>query len=195
MVEMRQTPNADYCSQVKTRGCGFDRLDGLADLYPRMRGAKVFDVGCNRGAVSYDAARAGARLVHGCDIDEAGLQCARDLFADLRDVESCFAACDLTRGAEGLKLFKGMTYDITLCLATYHKLKRVMKPADLTTLVQYLGTGTHGWFGWRGTSDKHDENDAEIKALDRDLGVVGLRRIHTSYISTELGVAAIWART
>jgi SAM-dependent methyltransferase len=194
MVEKRYTPNADYCSQVKTRGCGFDRLDGVADLYPRMRGAKVFDVGCNRGAVSYDAARAGARLVHGCDIDVGGLRAARDLFADLRDVESCFEACDLTKGPSALKLFAGMTYDITLCLATYHKLKRVMAPADLTALVRHFGATTTGWFAWRGTSDKANENDAEIDALDRDLGAEGFVRIHTSHISEELGIAAIWAR-
>lgn len=194
MVEKRRTPNADYCAQVKTRGCGFDRLDGLADLYPRMRGAKVFDVGCNRGAVSYDAARAGARLVHGCDIDEKSLQAGRELFADLRDVESCFVACDLTKGPDVLSLFNGMTYDITLCLATYHKLKRVMPAKDLTALVRHFGRWTTGWFGWRGTSDKANENDAEIDALDRDLGLEGLSRIHTSYISAELGVAAIWAR-
>lgn len=194
MVEYRRTPNADYCSQVKTRGCGFDRLDGLADLYPRMRGSKVFDVGCNRGAVSYDCARAGARLVHGCDIDPGGLVAARDLFADLRDVESCFERIDLTEGPQALSLFKGMQYDVTLMLATYHKLKRVMGKSELTTLIHYMGSWTTGWFAWRGTSDKADENDAEIAALDRDLGAVGLSRIHTSYISVELGAAAIWAR-
>lgn len=194
MVEKRRTPNADYTSQVKTRGCGFDRLDGLADLYPRMREAKVFDIGCNRGAVSYDAARAGARLVHGCDIDEDGLVAARALFADLRDVESCFAACDLTQGPAALSLFEGMTYDITLCLATYHKLKRVMEPADLSELMGYFARMTKGYFAWRGTSDKANENEQEIAALDKDLGVEGLRRIHTSHISSELGIAAIWAR-
>lgn len=194
MVEFRQTPNAGYCSQVRTRGSGFDRLDGLADLYPRMRGAKVFDVGMNRGAVSYDVARAGARLVHGCDTYEAGLDAARGLFADLRDVESCFAVADLTQGPEALKLFGGNTYDVTLCLATYHKLKRAMSKDALSALMQHLGGWTRGYFAWRGTSDKPDENDAEMTALDKDLGQCGLARIHTSYISSDLGAAAIWAR-
>jgi len=194
MVEIRQTPNADYCSQVRTRGSGFDRLDGLSDLYPRMRDAKVFDVGMNRGAVSYDAARAGARLVHGCDVYEDGLRAARELFADLRDVESCFERADLTQGPAALNVFRGMSYDITLCLATYHKLKRVMEPRALSELMQHFGRWTNGYFGWRATSDKPDENDAEIAALDRDLGEAGLRRIHTSYISRDLGAAAIWER-
>ncbi len=194
MVEVRRTLGADYCSQVRIRGSGLDRLDGLADLYPRMRGAKVFDIGLNRGAVSYDAARAGARLVHGCDIYEEGVKAARGLFADLRDVESCFEVIDLTGGPQALRLFAGMTYDITLCLATYHKLKRVMARDDLTALVKHWGAWTNSYFAWRATSDKPDENDEEIAALDRDLGEVGMTRIHTSYISTELGVAAIWAK-
>lgn len=191
---MRRTLGADYTSQVRIRGSGLDRLDGLSDLYPRMRGAKVFDVGMNRGGVSYDAARAGARLVHGCDIYREGVEAARELFADLRDVESCFAVADLTKGPEALSVFRGMTYDVTLCLATYHKLKRVMPKDALSALVQHLGRWTVGHFAWRGTSEKHNENDAEMAALDRDLGQAGLVRIHTSYISEELGVAAIWAR-
>lgn len=194
MVEYRRTPGAEYCSQVRTRGPGFDRLDGLADLYPRMKGAKVFDVGMNRGAVSYDVARAGARLVHGCDIYEDGVNVARELFADLRDVESCFAVCDLRKGPAALDVFKGMTYDVTICLATYHKLKRVMDADALTSLMQHFGRWTSGYFAWRGTSDKPRENEEEIDALDRDLGAVGLERIHTSLISDELGVAAIWAK-
>jgi hypothetical protein len=194
MVEVRRTPNADYCAQVRIRGCGFDRLDGLADLYPRMRGAKVFDIGMNRGGVSYDAARAGARLVHGCDVYDDGVKAARELFADLRDVESCFEVADLTRGPGALDLFKGMSYDVTLCLATYHKLKRVMAKADLSALMQHFGAWTTGWFAWRGTSDKPDENAAEMRQLDKDLGAAGLSRVATSEISGDLGVAAIWAR-
>jgi hypothetical protein len=195
MVEKRLTPNAEYCSQVRTRGSGFDRLDGLSDLYPRMRGAKVFDIGMNRGAVSYDAARAGARLVHGCDVYAEGVGAARELFADLRDVESCFEVLNLTKGPAALKLFDGMSYDITLCLATYHKLKRVMAADDLSALMQHFGRWTKGWFAWRATSDKAGENEEEIAALDRDLAAVGFARIHTSYISADLGAAAIWARS
>lgn len=194
MVELRHTPGANYCSQVRIRGCGLDRLDGLADLYPRMRGAKVFDIGMNRGGVGYDVARAGARLVHGCDVYEKGVETARELFADLRDVESCFEVADLTKGPGALSVFRGMTYDVTLCLATYHKLKRVMSSEELSELMRHFGGWTAGWFAWRGTSDKPDENDAEMTQLDKDLGQSGLVRIHTSYISTELGVAAIWGR-
>lgn len=193
-MEMRQPPGASYQTQVRVRGSGMNRLDGMADLYARARGARVFDIGLNRGAVSYDMALAGAKQVDGCDLYEAGVNTARELFSDLRDVESRFEVVDLTKGPAALKPFVGRNYDITLCLATYHKLKRVMAPADLTELVQHFGKTTRRWFAWRGTSDKANENDQEIAALDRDLGAVGFARIHTSYISDELGVAAIWGR-
>jgi hypothetical protein len=69
-----------------------------------------------------------------------------------------------------------------------------MTPEDLTNLMKFFGIWSRKYFGWRGTSDKPDENEQEIVNLDRDLGQVGLQRIHTSYISSELGVAAIWSR-
>lgn len=194
-MELRRPEGASYEKQVKVRGTGFNRLQGIESLYWKADGARIFDIGCNRGAVGYDLASWGASLVHGCDIDEDGLNSARGLFADLRNVESRFERVDLTEGPKGLQIFGAQQYDITLCLATYHKLKRLMRPEDLTRLVQAFGGWTRGYFAWRATSDKHDENDEEMRALDRDLGPVGLSRIHTSYISGELGVAAIWARS
>jgi hypothetical protein len=50
------------------------------------------------------------------------------------------------------------------------------------------------WFGWRGTIEKANENEAEIVAIDRVFKGCGLKRVHTSYISKTLGVAAIWER-
>lgn len=185
---------ASYTVQRRVAGYHDFRLDGITDLVLRCRGKSVFDIGCNRGAVGLEFAMNGASLVHGCDIYERGIETARENFADLRAVESRFEVVDLTGGPKALAPFGGQQYDITLCLATYHKLKRIMSPEDLTTLMQHFGKATKGYFGWRATSDKPDENDEEIVALDRDLKPVGLVRIHTSYISTELGVAAIWAR-
>lgn len=192
MVDVMTTPF--YKVQRRVAGEHNFRLDGMADLLTRAKGASVFDIGCNRGAVGYDFALNGATLVHGCDIYEQGIVAAREWFADLRSVESQFEVADLTRGPSALKRFGGRPYDIVLCLATYHKLKRVMDAEALTELTQYFGRLTKGYFGWRATSDKPDENDAEIAALDHDLGEAGLVRIHTSYISADLGVAAIWAR-
>ena len=191
-MDVMKTPH--YAVQRRVAGEFNYRLDGITDLLTRAKGSSVFDIGCNRGAAGYDFALNGASKVHGCDIYEQGILAAREWFADLRAVESQFEVCDLTHGPRALKRFNGNQYDITLCLATYHKLKRVMAAEDLCVLMKHFGTMTRGYFGWRGTSDKANENDQEVTALDRDLGSVGLRRIHTSHISSELGVAAIWAR-
>jgi SAM-dependent methyltransferase len=194
MVEKVRPPGSGYAVQRRVAGRHNYRLDGLTDLLVRARGRSVFDIGCNRGAAGYDFALNGADMVHGCDIYEVGVQTAREIFADLRECDSRFEVVDLTLGHESLRPFWPQQYDFTLCLATYHKLKRVMVPEDLTRLMQAFGQWTRGYFAWRGTSDKPQENEAEMKALDRDLGAVGLRRIHTSYISGELGLAAIWGR-
>lgn len=194
MVEMHKPVGAKYAVQRRVRGYHDLRMDGMHDLVMRAKGKSVFDIGCNRGQAGYDFAVNGAAKVHGCDLYEQGVVTAREWFADLRSVDAQFEVCDLTRGPAALKRFNGQTYDITLCLATYHKLKRVMEADALSELIKHFGRWTKGYFAWRATSDKTDENDQEIAALDRDLGSVGLVRIHTSYISDELGVAAIWKR-
>jgi hypothetical protein len=170
-------------------------MDGITDLVMRAKGASVFDIGCNRGLVSLEMASNGATVCHGCDNFERGIQTARENFADLRSVESRFEVVDLTGGAQAVsKVFGSARYDIVLCLATYHKLKRIMPAAELSDLMMNFGRRTQQFLGWRGTSDKPAENEEEIANLDRDLATAGLKRIHTSYISEVLGVAAIWAR-
>jgi 2-polyprenyl-3-methyl-5-hydroxy-6-metoxy-1,4-benzoquinol methylase len=170
------------------------RLDGISDLLLRAREASVLDVGCNRGLVGFEFANNGARLVHGCDNYEPGIRTARELFADLRNVQSRFEVVDLTSGPACLKVFGAGHYDVVVLLATYHKLKRVMPAKELSALVRYLGRLTHKFFAWRATSDKPNENEDEMASLDDDLRSAGLKRIHTSYLSDELGLAAIWAR-
>lgn len=194
MVDMMQPAGASYKVQRRVAGANNIRLDGMTDLVLRANGKSVFDIGCNRGMVGYQFAEQGASVVHGCDIYDVGIQTAREVFADLRYVESRFEVIDLTAGPSSLSAFNSSGYDIVLCLATYHKLKRIMPVSDLTALMQHFGRWTRKYFGWRGTSDKPEDNEQEIEALDRDFSAVGLRRIHTSYLSSELGVAAIWAR-
>ncbi|WP_189342090.1 class I SAM-dependent methyltransferase [Mesorhizobium sp. M2A.F.Ca.ET.067.02.1.1] len=181
---------------VQRRVAGYHdfRMDGMTDLVLRAQGKSVFDIGCNRGAIGFEFACNGATTVHGCDIYEKGIEAAREWFADLRKVDSRFEVIDLTGGPAALKPFGARKYDFVLCIATYHKLKRIMAAEDLSALMQYFGKATKGYFAWRGTSDKPDENEEEMAALDRELGEVGLKRIHTSYLSAELGVAAIWCR-
>lgn len=171
------------------------RLDGISDLLNRARGASVLDIGCNRGQVGYDFFLNGATVVHGCDIYEQGILGARDWFSDLRACESKFEIVDLTKGPSAVETaFGRRQYDVVVMLATYHKLKRVMQASALADLLRCFGDRTLNYFGWRATSEKHNENEGELIQLDRDLRSCGLRRIHTSYISQSLGVAAIWAR-
>jgi SAM-dependent methyltransferase len=167
------------------------RLDGMLDILLRCRGASVLDVGCNRGLVGFELANNGATVVHGCDIYEEGIATARGLFIDLRSVESKFEVVDLTGpGALGMA-FGDSRYDIVVMLATMHKLKRVMTAEAMSLLLRDLGGRTKKYFCWRATSDKPDENWAEMKWLDKELS---LKRIHTSSISESLGICAIWRR-
>lgn len=193
-MDTMQPIGAQYKVQRRVAGYHDVRMDGMSDLVLRARGMRVFDLGCNRGMVGFEFAVNGAAVVHGCDLYEEGIRVAREVFADLRFVETRFEVADLGEGPSALAAFGAQRYDLTLCLATYHKLKRIMPPDRLSELVRHLGKWTKTYFAWRGTSDKPAENDEEITALDHDLRDVGLVRIHTSYISAELGVAAIWGR-
>lgn len=186
----------DMNERLQRRVAGFHdiRLDGMLDIVLRAQNASVLDLGCNRGLVAFELANNGARLVHGCDSYEEGIFTARHLFVDLRSVENRFEVVDLTK-PNALAVFGDARYDIVVMLATYHKIKRVMTPAALSELMKDVGRRTVKYFCWRATTEKFDENEAEMAALDHDLGECGLRRIQTSYISESLGVAAIWRRT
>jgi 2-polyprenyl-3-methyl-5-hydroxy-6-metoxy-1,4-benzoquinol methylase len=185
---------ANYTVQRRVAGYHDVRMDGISDLVLRCSDKSVFDIGCNRGMVGLEFAMNGARKVHGIDIYEQGILTAREVFADLRSVESRFEVCDLTKGPAAVKALFGGPYDFVLCLATYHKITRVMPADRLGELMRHFGSMTKRYFAWRATSDKPDQNDAEMKTLDRDLHSCGLARVHTSYLSHELGVAAVWER-
>lgn len=171
------------------------RMDGMTDLVMRAKGCSVLDIGCNRGLVAFEFANNGAEIVHGCDLYSEGIEVARHLFADFRHVKSRFEVVDLSRGPDVMKVFERDNYDIVVMLATYHKIRRVMSKEALSALMVHFGRSTKHYFAWRATSDKPQENEQELEALDADLGSTGLQRIHTSYISKSLGVAAIWERT
>ncbi len=181
--------------QRRVAGTHSVRLDGIQDLLSRCRDGSVLDIGCNWGSVCVDFQNNYASLVHGCDIFEDGIKFMSGYFAQFREVRSHFAVVDLTHGPKCFTPFGGQRYDIVTMLATYHKIKRVMKPEDLSGLMRHIGGNlTRNYFGWRATSDKPAENEQEMAAIDKDMKDVGLRRIHTSYISRQLGVAAIWER-
>ena len=168
------------------------RMDGMYDLVTRARGASVLDVGCNRGLVGFEFANNGASLVHGCDNYEDGIKTARQLFADLRNVENKFEVVDLTAGSAALAPFGERVYDIVICLATIHKLARIMPADDLAGLIGHLGKHCR-LFAWRGTSDKYEQTHEEMEMIDRVMAGIDADRIHTSTLS-DLGLCAIWRR-
>jgi hypothetical protein len=166
------------------------RFDGIQDIVNRAHGNSVFDIGCNRGLAGYEMARNGAIRVFGCDNYEDGIIACRHLFADLRAVPHQFEVLDLTGGEAAYDAAFGVhakfKHDITIMLATYHKLARIMSAKNLSDLMKFFGSKTNKYFAWRGYEE-------EIPVLDKDLGSVGLKRIHTSLIS-DIQPAAIWAR-
>src|SRR5690349_284730 len=171
------------------------RMDGMTDLVCRAKGASVFDIGCNRGLVGFEFANNGAAVVAGCDSYEPGIKFARELFIDLRAVKSQFEVVDLTGGPDAVRAaFGEQTYDMVLCLATYHKLKRIMGAGALSLLMRHFGKRALNYFAWRGTTERPTENNEEMRQLDIDLKEAGLKRIHTSSISEQLGLCAIWKR-
>ena len=167
--------------QMTRRVAGYHdlRLDGISDLLFRSRDASILDIGCNRGLVSFEFANNGAALLHGCDVYEAGVRTARELFADVLGAKSRFEVVDLTGGPAALKKafskdYKSK-YDIVLFLAVYHKLKRQMSDEKLQKLVQHLGEHAGRYFAWRGA---HPEDDEIAPALPQlVLNIDLLRRV------------------
>lgn len=166
------------------------RLDGIGDLLHRARGASVFDIGCNRGLAGFEFAYNGAERVFGCDIYSDGITAARHIFCDLRSVKHRFEVVDLTGGPPAVRKAFGkdidLKFDITLILATYHKLDRIMEKPQLSELIRFFGVRTTKYFAWRGYKE-------EIPQLDKDMDACGMERIHTSFIS-DIQPAAIWKR-
>lgn len=156
------------------------RLDGLSDIMPRVKGASVFDVGCNRGAVCHDLVLAGASCVHGCDNYKTGILVANEWFADMRHIEARFEVVDLTGGPGAIKKAFGNSYrteyDFVMMLAVYHKLRRIMKLEDLLFLVDHLAHHCGKYFVWRGSREEKEEFEPVL--LKR-----GFKLVHWSTIS------------
>jgi 2-polyprenyl-3-methyl-5-hydroxy-6-metoxy-1,4-benzoquinol methylase len=164
------------------------RFDGLSDLLLRAHGCSVLDVGCNRGHVGWDFAMNGARIVHGCDIDQASMQCARMWFSEHPHVDSKFEVVDLSGGPDAVTMkFGAVRYDIVLLIGVQHKLKRVMAPDKLSDLIKHLGDRALTYFGWNGYLEDMDQ-------MDQALRKAGLKRVHVSELALEGRPAAIWKR-
>lgn len=164
------------------------RFDGLSDLLLRAHGCSVFDVGCNRGHLSWDFALNGARIVHGCDIDGPSIQCARMWFSEHPHVESKFEVVNLEQGPNAVRdAFGEQSYDIVLLIGVQHKLRRAMADKDLEILLVHLGRRADKYFGWNGY-------ETDLPQMDRCLDAVGLKRAHTSALAFSNKPAAIWRR-
>ena len=87
-------------------------------------------------------------------------------------------------------------YDITLMLAVYHKLRRVMPLDNLLYLVDHFVHHTGKFFVWRGSREEVAEFEPTVLAK-------GFRRVHYSEIclvqrpdtqNVEAQPSAIWAK-
>lgn len=162
-----------------------ERLDGLADLLMFARGARVLDLGCNRGLVGYEFAKRGATLVHGCDITPAAIATATHLFSDWTGGNSRHAVIDLAGGPAALEGFALPDYSIVVMLGVYHKLRRVMPAERLSALMRCIADMTSGHFAWNGFPDEFD-------AINNDMKASGLHCVHRSTISGQ--PTAAWLR-
>jgi len=109
------------------------QMAGLEVIRRACGGATALDLGCAEGLISLELAKAGARLVHGVELESQRVQVAERLFEQhCPDVARQFIVWDLARFDE---LYLGLTanshpaavflrtrYDIVLCLAIAQKL-------------------------------------------------------------------------
>lgn len=109
------------------------QMAGLETIRRASAGATVLDLGCAEGLISLELANAGARLIHGVELESQRVEVAEHLFEQrCPNVTRRFIAWDLARFDE---LYLGLTadtrpataylrtrYDIVLCLAIAQKL-------------------------------------------------------------------------
>jgi|SRR5665213_388995 len=171
----------------KIAGYHNDRLDGISDILLRAKGASVLDVGCYRGMVSLEFAYNGASLIHGCDRFAAGIETARQIFADI-PVQSQFEIVELTGGYKAIEAAFGSSrlsdYDIVLFLGVHQNLKDKMKTEALNELTFDLAKRAKRYFVHRST---------EPDLLDPILKRAGLHMVQQSTLSNIVGPSAIWA--
>jgi 2-polyprenyl-3-methyl-5-hydroxy-6-metoxy-1,4-benzoquinol methylase len=172
----------------RLKGSHEDRLSGLHDLLCYAPGASVLDVGVNHGLISFELARRGASVVHGCDIHRRGVETAREIFAELR-TQSRFEVVDLRAGPAVLKQAFGVDYlpryDIVLFLGIYHQLKEQTSAAIVRGLVDHLVDRTGRFLATR---------TPETDELRTIVAATGLQSVHFSALSSVVSPVEIWRR-
>jgi 2-polyprenyl-3-methyl-5-hydroxy-6-metoxy-1,4-benzoquinol methylase len=172
----------------RVKGALEDRLSGLHDLLRCAQGASVLDIGINHGLISFEFARHGAALVHGCDIHKQGVETAREIFTEVR-TQSRFDVVDLMKGPAALEKSFGADYrsryDIVLFLSVYHLLKQQVSDGVIRELVHHLVDRTQRFFAVR---------TIMIDELRTILAATGLQRVHFSALSSVVSPVEIWRR-
>jgi SAM-dependent methyltransferase len=101
-----------------------EQMLGLQPALDEAPGKTVLDLGCAEGNIALEFARAGAKLVDGCDYNEPFIKIAQQQrkASGLRRVR--FYHADLSPMMEEAKqLNPGKRYDIVLALAILHKIQ------------------------------------------------------------------------
>lgn len=130
-------------------GSIFDRFDGLDFVLPKCKDCKVLDFGSSQGLVSYEFARAGAKLIHGFEINIVDVLFSRKLFKYV-PAKSKFINADLSLSGKKFKKkyshILHRKYDIVLFLGIYHVLANQMPEKELHSLVKALMSLTDNYF-------------------------------------------------
>ena len=179
-------PASQFAGHMK--GTHEDRLSGLRDLLQYAHGASVLDIGTNHGLISFEFARHGAAIVHGCDIYKPGVDTAREIFSEV-STRSRFGIVDLTEGPAALEKSFGEEYrpryDIVLLLGIYHLLKQQMSDRVIRELIHHLVDRTQRFFVVR---------TAMIGEMGAILAETGLHRVYFSALSAVVSPLEIWRR-
>lgn len=169
-----------------------DRVAGLSDVMPLMRGMTVLDVGCDRGLVSLTFGLNGAKLVHGCDKYASGVETAREVFAETA-VESRFETVDLTGREDALRAAFGADlrdrYDVVLFLSMYHILRQQQPHEAVLDFVQSLIDRTGRYFIYR-----KSVTEKGYERMDELVRESGLVQVHYSWLSRVAGPLLVYER-
>jgi glycosyltransferase involved in cell wall biosynthesis len=166
-----------------------ERLDGLAPLLERARGASFIDFGSAEGFVAREFLRHGAALVHGFELDAFRVACARAICAEF-DEHATFRTANLSDPAGFRAAHADLLrerYDGVLYLGIHHHIDAVAR-ADMLRDVIALA---ERWFALR-TSHALAEADGVFDALER----AGFVRIEVapSHEAAHLGELTLWER-
>lgn len=165
-----------------------ERLEGLAPLFERARGASFVDLGCAEGFVAREFLRNGAALVHGFELDAFRVACARAICAEF-DERAVFRAANLSDPA-GFRAAKAdllrERYDGVLYLGIHHHLD----PASRGEMLRDAISRATRWFALR-TSHALAEADGVFAALE----AAGFARLASAAIgAAHLGELTLWER-